>query len=165
MTWARAGEAAEKAETAAVHVIHGRFAWDADGPPILKDINLSIAKGQFIVIVGSVGSGKSSLLAALLNEMPQLSGSTSVQGSIAYTAQDPWIASGTVRANIVMSEPADESRYQDAIEACALADDLAVLPAGDQTEVGEKGVTLSGVRVLWKPPGMLPSCQAFVGMS
>lgn len=99
-----------------------------------------------MVIVGSVGSGKSSLLAALLREVPRLSGSACLQGSVAYTAQDPWIASGTVRANIVMGEAADEERYQRAIDACALADDLALLPAGDQTEVGEKGVTLSGAK-------------------
>ena len=95
-------------------------------------------------VVGEVGCGKSSLLAALLAEMPKHSGSATVRGSIAYTAQDPWIQNDTVEGNVRMGMPMDEERYEQCIHACALTSDLDMLPAGDLTEIGEKGVNLSG---------------------
>lgn len=62
--------------------------------------------------------------------------------------QDTWIQNGTVESNILMGLPKNEARYAEVIEACALTSDLDVLPAGDQTEIGEKGVNLSGACVI-----------------
>jgi ABC-type bacteriocin/lantibiotic exporter with double-glycine peptidase domain len=139
-----AGAPATEAHQAAVTVQGGSFTWDVNAEPILRDINLRIKPGQFVVIVGRVGCGKSSLLAALLREMPTLAGAVNVRGSVAYTAQDPWIQNSTVEGNILMGMPMDRRRYQKVVAACAMASDLEMLPAGDQTEIGEKGVNLSG---------------------
>jgi ABC-type multidrug transport system fused ATPase/permease subunit len=139
-----AGAPASEARQAAVTIEGGTFTWDLCKDPILRNINLRIAPGQFVVIVGKVGCGKSSLLAALLREMPAAAGTVTVRGSIAYTAQDPWIQNSTVEGNILMGLPMDERRYKRVIAACAMASDLEMLPAGAQTEIGEKGVNLSG---------------------
>ena len=114
---------------------------------ILYDINLRIRSGgQLVMVIGSVGAGKSSLLAAILGEMVCIpnTASVNVQGTIAYTQQDPWIQNASLKENILLGTPYEASRYNQVISACALLPDLAVLPAGDATEIGEKGVNLSG---------------------
>jgi ABC-type multidrug transport system fused ATPase/permease subunit len=128
----------------AIRIDKGTFAWDPLTEAIIKNISLSIAPGKLVIVVGPVGCGKSSLLAALLHEMPAITGSVSVRGRIAYTAQDPWIQNNTVQGNILMGMPMNKQRYEQVIEACALHSDLEMLPGGDQTEIGEKGVNLSG---------------------
>ncbi|CAG7855058.1 Canalicular multispecific organic anion transporter 1 AltName: Full=ATP-binding cassette sub-family C member 2 [Serendipita indica DSM 11827] len=110
----------------------------------LKNINMHIAKGQFIGIVGKVGSGKSSLLNALIGEMRKTNGSVSFNGTIAYTPQNPWLANATVRDNILFGNPYDEARFRDVVRACSLEPDFEMLPQGEQTEIGEKGINLSG---------------------
>ncbi|XP_017483220.1 PREDICTED: multidrug resistance-associated protein 1-like [Rhagoletis zephyria] len=101
-------------------------------------------KGQLVAIVGQVGSGKSSLISALLGDMHKLGGVVKINRSIAYVAQQAWIQNATVRENILFLNRYDEEKYRAVVDACALAPDLAILPAGDQTEIGEKGITLSG---------------------
>lgn len=73
----------------AISIMHGTYAWtdSADNPPVLSDITFSVPKGSLCIVVGAVGCGKSSLLAAMLGEMHCVSGSGTVQGSLAYTAQ------------------------------------------------------------------------------
>ena len=110
----------------------------------LKNINLEIKKGSLVAIVGPVGSGKSSILSAILGEMKKLEGDVIVNGSIGYTLQQPWIQNGTLRKNITFGHAYDEKRFNDAIEATALNKDLEWLPAGDETLLGEKGVQISG---------------------
>ena len=110
----------------------------------LADVRISITKGQLIGVVGSVGSGKSSLLSALLGLMTRENGLVFIRGKIAYAAQVPWIFSGTLRENILFGQAYDEKRYNEIIKACALLPDLAILPAGDLTEIGERGLNLSG---------------------
>ncbi|CAG7850245.1 Canalicular multispecific organic anion transporter 1 AltName: Full=ATP-binding cassette sub-family C member 2; AltName: Full=Canalicular multidrug resistance protein; AltName: Full=Multidrug resistance-associated protein 2 [Serendipita indica DSM 11827] len=110
----------------------------------LKNIDMHIAKGQFIGIVGKVGSGKSSLLNALIGEMRKTNGSVSFNGTIAYTPQNPWLANATVRDNILFGNPYDEARFRDVVRACSLEPDFEMLPQGEQTEIGEKGINLSG---------------------
>mmetsp|Transcript_38878 Transcript_38878/g.72193 ORF Transcript_38878/g.72193 Transcript_38878/m.72193 type:complete len:1375 (-) Transcript_38878:86-4210(-) len=110
----------------------------------LRDISVVGEAGQLCAVVGKVGSGKSSLLSALLSEMPKRSGEVTMKGSIAYCAQVPWIQNATVRDNILFGSPMDEERYDEVINMCALGTDCESLPAGDLTEIGEKGVTLSG---------------------
>ncbi|PRW33949.1 ABC transporter isoform A [Chlorella sorokiniana] len=128
----------------AVELQAASFAWVPGGLPLLHGINLNVPRGSLTIVVGSVGAGKSSLLAAMLGEMPVLQGSVVVRGSTAYTQQDSWIQNATLRDNILLGAPFSAQRYQDVVEACALRPDLEMLPAGDQTEIGEKGVNLSG---------------------
>lgn len=113
----------------------------------LHDINLSIPRGKLTVVMGAVGSGKSSLLSALLGEMERWEGRVSLsesRSSIAYAAQQPFILNASVRNNILFGLDADEERYNAVLDACALRPDLDVLPSGDSTEIGERGVNLSG---------------------
>jgi ATP-binding cassette subfamily C (CFTR/MRP) protein 1 len=111
---------------------------------MLRHINVKIKKGTLTAVVGLVGSGKSSFLNAIIGEMKLLSGSMEISTSIAYCPQQAWIQNGSVRENIVFGHPFDERRYQETIRACALQRDLEILPAGDETEIGEKGINLSG---------------------
>ena len=124
-------------------------------PEILKDINLSLPAGKLIAIVGEVGSGKSSLLSAILGEMEPLSEQTKVYipksledpnktSFTAFCTQTPWVVNDTLQGNIIFGRPFDQERYDQVVEACALRDDLAILPAGDKTEIGEHGINLSG---------------------
>ncbi|KAG0324594.1 hypothetical protein BGZ99_001658 [Dissophora globulifera] len=112
--------------------------------PYLQNINLRIARGALVAIVGSVGSGKSSLLQAIVGNMTQSRG-TIIRGSTAsYASQTPWIQNATIRDNILFDKPFDEERYWRVIRACCLEQDLASFPHGDLTEIGERGVNLSG---------------------
>ncbi|CAE6453958.1 unnamed protein product, partial [Rhizoctonia solani] len=110
----------------------------------LKDINLSLPRGQLCAIVGSVGSGKSSLLQGLIGEMRREKGSVTFGGSVGYCPQTAWIQSATVRDNIIFGREFDEARYWEAVRVACLQSDLDMLPSGDLTEVGEKGISLSG---------------------
>ena len=112
--------------------------------PTLNSLSLSVDQGDMVFITGRVGCGKSSLLCAILREIPLITGITSYQGKIAWVGQQPWIFSGTVRDNILFGEPFDPNRYQKALEACDLANDLQRFPDGDLTVVGERGTVLSG---------------------
>ena len=123
----------------------GEFRWVAKSPePILQDIDLKVTKGELIAVIGRVGDGKSSLLGAMLGEMTRSEGSVMLRGDVAYFGQTSWILSATVKDNIVFGHRFDPVFYDQVLDACALRSDLAVLPQGHMTEVGEKGVSLSG---------------------
>ena len=109
----------------------------------LNDINLSIKKGEFIVITGSIGSGKSSLLNAFAGFMTSSAGTVDANGSLVFCGA-PWVQNSTVRDNILFGSDYDKVTYDKVVYACSLEADLYNLPAADFTEVGEKGVTLSG---------------------
>lgn len=106
-------------------------------------IDLKLSAG-LTVVVGAVASGKSALLNACLGEMTRVQGSVTLRGRVALCTQTPWIFNATVKENVLFGSPLDEERYQRVIAACALSLDLAALPSGDRTEIGERGVTLSG---------------------
>ncbi|CAK7267015.1 ATP-binding cassette transporter yor1 [Sporothrix epigloea] len=110
----------------------------------LSDINFSIARNELVAVIGSVGSGKSSLLAALAGDMRKTSGETVLGASRAFCPQYAWIQNATLRKNIVFGKEYNESWYKEVIAACALQPDLDMLPAGDATEIGERGITISG---------------------
>ncbi|KAG8182125.1 hypothetical protein JTE90_002619 [Oedothorax gibbosus] len=120
------------------------FSWAADGECCLNNINLHVPKGSLIAVIGTVGSGKSSLLSAILGEMYITDGTLDVEGTIAYVPQQPWILNRTLKQNILLFHHMDEQKYQTILELCCLRPDLEILPGGDETEIGEKGVTLSG---------------------
>ena len=100
--------------------------------------------GQLVGITGSVGSGKTSLLMAILGELPISSGHSSCNGKIAYLSQVPWVFSGTFRDNILFGRDFDEQKYNTIIRVCDLIADLECFPKGDLTEIGQRGVILSG---------------------
>ncbi|KAJ3193061.1 Multidrug resistance-associated protein 1 [Irineochytrium annulatum] len=113
-------------------------------PFTLSNISVDIHGSDFIGVLGPVGSGKSSLLSALLGQMQHVSGSVSIGGTVAYVSQKPWIFQSTLRDNILLGRPFDLPRYERVMDACALRADLAALPDGDRTEIGERGGNLSG---------------------
>ena len=130
-------------ETNAVEV-NACFTWDHIKKPSLNDINLEVPKGSLTAIVGVVGSGKSSLLQAIVGEMKIVSGNVKIDGTISYVSQQAWIQNLSLKDNILFSQPYQEQKYQKIIDACALGEDLKNLPNSDQTEIGENGINLSG---------------------
>lgn len=141
----------------------GKDAQKADGQTAFRmiDMDIRFLIGRLNIIIGPTGSGKTSLLMALLGEMTLIEGSVFLPGgqsretlredpethlteSIAYCAQQAWLANDTIKQNIIFAAPLDESRYKSVIAACALERDLEILDNGDSTLVGEKGITLSG---------------------
>ncbi|KAM4895242.1 ATP-binding cassette sub-family C member 5 isoform 7-T7 [Sylvia borin] len=110
----------------------------------LYNIDLEIEKGKLVGICGSVGSGKTSLISAILGQMTLLEGSIAVSGTFAYVAQQAWILNATLRDNILFGKDYDEERYNTVLNGCCLRPDLAILPNGDLTEIGERGANLSG---------------------
>ncbi|XP_047107556.1 ATP-binding cassette sub-family C member 4-like [Schistocerca piceifrons] len=110
----------------------------------LSDINLTVKPGQLCAVIGPVGSGKSSLLHAVLGELPLKTGHMITGGSIAYACQEPWIFVGSVRQNILFGQPYHPEKYREVVRVCALKRDFEMLPYGDRTLVGEKGISLSG---------------------
>ncbi|XP_077754634.1 ATP-binding cassette sub-family C member 11 isoform X3 [Canis aureus] len=112
--------------------------------PELQKLNLVVSKGTMLGVCGNTGSGKSSLLSAILGEMHLLEGLVGVHGSLAYVPQQAWIIGGNVRENILMGRQYDKARYLQVLHCCSLNHDLEILPFGDMTEIGERGLNLSG---------------------
>ena len=110
----------------------------------LKRINFKMDRARLVAITGPVGSGKSSFLMSLINELPGVSGIINIIGTISYAAQEPWIFSGTFRENILFGKPFHSHRYQQVLAVCSLAKDMKLFVEGDLTLMGERGVTLSG---------------------
>ncbi|KAJ7254410.1 hypothetical protein B0H12DRAFT_1115460 [Mycena haematopus] len=122
----------------------------------LRDISVSFPEGKLTCVVGPTASGKTALLQALLGEMTCLPGThikppksakvdeNGLMHCMSYCAQTPWLQYASIKDNITFGFPLDEERYQNVLEACALLPDLAILPDGDQTEIGVRGVSLSG---------------------
>ncbi|OQR85539.1 ATP-binding Cassette (ABC) Superfamily, partial [Achlya hypogyna] len=135
-----------------VAITNGDFSWhsspsgqpDPSLPLTLRNITLRLVPKSLTIVVGAVGSGKSSLVSALLGEIHQVAGSRCVQGDIAYVSQEAWIQHDSLRNNVLFAAPMDESKYERVLAACQLAADLKMLPDGDATEIGERGINLSG---------------------
>ncbi|KAK9518326.1 hypothetical protein VZT92_023636 [Zoarces viviparus] len=116
-------------------------------PPLHKTlhrIDQRIKTGSLVGICGGVGSGKSSFLSALLGQMTLLEGNVAVSGGFAYVAQQAWILNDSLKENILFGNEYDQDKYNAVLEACCLLPDLAELPYGDMTEIGERGANLSG---------------------
>ena len=112
--------------------------------PALDNVSLKATHGQLLGITGPVGSGKTSLLMTILGEIPISSGKISCIGKIAFVSQTPWVYSGTVRDNIVFGNEFHEQKYRKVIEVCDLEKDIASFTKRDLTEIGQRGVILSG---------------------
>jgi ABC-type multidrug transport system fused ATPase/permease subunit len=114
---------------------------------LLKDIDIQIKKGEHIGIIGEVGSGKTCLLNAFINNLQVFSekkGNIKLSGKISFVSQSSWILNTTVEDNILFFSPKDEEKYKKVLSISQLEPDLLTLPKGDQTEIGEKGLNLSG---------------------
>ncbi|XP_044250789.1 probable multidrug resistance-associated protein lethal(2)03659 [Drosophila takahashii] len=119
--------------------------WDNNTPDYtLSGVHLQVHPGTLLAIVGHTGSGKSSLIQAVLGEIRAESGEIKVNGSISYASQEPWLFSGTVRQNILFGQPMDRRRYYSVVKECALERDFELLPLKDKTIVGDRGASLSG---------------------
>ncbi|KAI9809799.1 MAG: hypothetical protein M1825_000232 [Sarcosagium campestre] len=110
----------------------------------LRELDFSFGRGELIAVIGGVGSGKSSLLAALAGDMRKTEGDIMMGASRAFCPQYAWIQNTTVRENILFGKDYDRSFYSKVIDSCALQPDLDMLPNGDRTEIGERGITISG---------------------
>uniref|UniRef100_A0A182SQI6 ABC transporter domain-containing protein n=1 Tax=Anopheles maculatus TaxID=74869 RepID=A0A182SQI6_9DIPT len=119
--------------------------WDSKATEFTLDgVDLHVQPGTLVAVIGPVGAGKSSLIHAILGELPLESGSIKVNGDISYASQEPWLFSGTVRQNILFGLPMDRERYKQVVKTCALERDFHLFSDGDKTIVGERGVSLSG---------------------
>ncbi|KAK6098443.1 hypothetical protein MT418_002471 [Batrachochytrium dendrobatidis] len=127
-----------------VSICQGSFAWLAENENTLNDISISVRENTLLAIVGNVGSGKSSIISAILGEMYKTSGMVTVRGLTAYVPQTAWIMNATFRENILFGRHYDDKLYNDTIDACGLRPDLNMLPGKDATEIGERGINLSG---------------------
>ncbi|EDO30727.1 predicted protein [Nematostella vectensis] len=114
------------------------------GDCILGKINLDLSGNRLALVIGPVGSGKSTLLSAICGASSSYKGEIKTNGSIAYVSQEPWIFQGTVRENIIFNSTYDAGRYQKVVEACDLKEDFKAFPNGDLSEIGERGIAMSG---------------------
>ncbi|KAI2615446.1 P-loop containing nucleoside triphosphate hydrolase protein [Hypoxylon sp. NC1633] len=139
------GPAAEERGDETVVIRNATFSWNRhETKNVLRDINFAGRKGELTCIVGRVGSGKSSLLQSILGDLWKVEGDVSIRGTVAYVAQQPWITNATVKENIVFGHRYDSNFYEKTVKACALLADFTQLPDGDETVVGERGISLSG---------------------
>ena len=129
----------------AVKLVNANLSW-GESEVNLKNLNLEVKKGNLVAIVGAVGSGKSSLLSGIIGEMKKLNedGKIYINGSTAFVPQQAWIKNATVKENILFGSQYNEENYNRVLSACSLITDLTIMPAGDRTEIGEKGINLSG---------------------
>ena len=110
----------------------------------LQGMDFDFGRNELVAVIGNVGSGKSSLLAALAGDMRKTDGEVVMGASRAFCPQYAWIQNATVKDNVLFGKDMDRAWYSKVIEACALRPDLEMLPNGDETEIGERGITVSG---------------------
>nr|XP_036584697.1 ABC metal ion transporter [Colletotrichum truncatum]KAF6794347.1 ABC metal ion transporter [Colletotrichum truncatum] len=128
-----------------VIIREGTFSWNRhESKEVLREIDFTAYKGELSCIVGRVGAGKSSFLQSILGDLWKVKGEVQVHGTVAYASQSAWILNATVKENIVFGYRFDPDFYEKTVKACALIDDFAQLPDGDETVVGERGISLSG---------------------
>jgi len=127
-----------------VEVKDAIVSWDGPDNIVLKNISFAAHAGDLICIIGRVGSGKTALLEALGGELSVLRGEIKIQGTVCYCSQEPWLQNLSVRDNILFGQEFCDEWYAKVIEACDLKADIDNMPDGDSTEIGERGISLSG---------------------
>ncbi|NXL88203.1 MRP6 protein, partial [Alectura lathami] len=128
---------------ASITIRNGTFCWNKE-TSCLRRIDLTVPHGSLLAVVGQVGAGKSSLLSALLGELEKTDGYMTVKGTVAYVPQQAWIQNASVEDNILFGNEMDETWFNRVVDACALQPDLESFPAGQKSEIGEKGINISG---------------------
>ncbi|KAG4076847.1 hypothetical protein HA402_006557, partial [Bradysia odoriphaga] len=118
--------------------------WTKDGQPVVLNATIDVQPGKLTAVIGSVASGKTSLIHGILGELLAETGTVNVKGSVSYAPQEAWLFSGTIRDNILAGQKLDHEWYAEVVDACSLTQDIDMFPEGDQTFVGEKGMVLSG---------------------
>ncbi|KAF1745089.1 LOW QUALITY PROTEIN: hypothetical protein MXB_2975 [Myxobolus squamalis] len=131
-------------EKAIIRFFDASFSFISDNPPFLKNINFCSQSRSLHILIGANGSGKSTFLYSLLNEACIESGRLEIFGKMEYAPQQPWIRNASLRSNIIGENAFDLPKYNQVIKLCELETDINLLPAGDITEIGEKGINLSG---------------------
>ncbi|KAM7177934.1 ATP-binding cassette sub-family C member 4 isoform 3-T3 [Macrochelys suwanniensis] len=132
-------------ENVLLHVQDLTCYWDKSLEiPTLQQLSFTVRPGELLAVIGPVGAGKSSLLSAVLGELPKDKGLMDVRGRIAYVSQQPWIFPGTVRSNILFGREYEREKYEKVLKVCALKKDMELLDDGDLTMIGDRGATLSG---------------------
>lgn len=112
--------------------------------PFLSNITLKATQGQKIAIIGDVGSGKSSLLSALIGQMRKVDGIRKIYGSMSYAPQQSWLLNTSLRENILFGSSMDKKRYNEVVRVCALQRDFSLLADGDLTRISERVKTQKG---------------------
>ncbi|KAF9360307.1 Multidrug resistance-associated protein 1 [Mortierella sp. AD094] len=138
-SWTKLGSGDDSADET-----QGLLSMPEESVATLQHISLSVQRDALVAVVGRVGQGKSSLLSAIIGEMYKSQGYVKTIGRIAYVPQQAWILNATLRENILFGKEFDEERYHRIVYACGLEPDIEMLPAGDMTEIGERGINLSG---------------------
>ena len=105
---------------------------------------MKIEPGEFVAVIGKIGSGKSSLLNAIIGNMKKTKGFLGIKGSIAYIPQEAFLINASLKENILFGKEFDQEKYEEVVKICELIEDFNILPAGDETEIGERGINLSG---------------------
>uniref|UniRef100_A0A8C3DJX3 Multidrug resistance-associated protein 4 n=1 Tax=Corvus moneduloides TaxID=1196302 RepID=A0A8C3DJX3_CORMO len=132
-------------ENIILHVQDLTCYWDKSSEtPALQQISFTVRRGELLAVIGPVGAGKSSLLSAVLGELPTDKGLINVTGRIAYVSQQPWVFSGTVRSNILFDKEYEKEKYEKVLKVCALKKTWNCYANGDLTVIGDRGATLSG---------------------
>ncbi|KAJ8030792.1 hypothetical protein HOLleu_27302 [Holothuria leucospilota] len=122
----------------------GSWEDEASQNKCLDQVTFTVEASELVAVIGPVGCGKSSLFMALLGELPHTTGEIFKEGTMAYTSQQPWVFAGTLKENIVFGRPYNKTKYESVLTVCALKRDISILPDGDLTLIGERGITLSG---------------------
>ncbi|XP_067132222.1 ATP-binding cassette sub-family C member 4-like [Centruroides vittatus] len=118
--------------------------WKKETYPTLNDISINVQPGELLTVIGPVGSGKTSFLMSILDEIPVTSGKVIAKGKIAYASQESWVFNESIRENILFGEKYQEEKYKKVLHITALEKDISFFPKGDLTIVGERGVIMSG---------------------
>ena len=140
------GKDEETAQSPFIRLNDFSCGWRADREKesVVSKVSFSVKPGEILTIVGSVGSGKSSLLMGLIDENVPIDGTKSICGSKAITLQEPWVFSDTIRENIIFGTQFEPVWFEKVVQACCLEDDIKSFMKGEETVVGERGITLSG---------------------
>ncbi|KAH7248979.1 P-loop containing nucleoside triphosphate hydrolase protein [Fusarium redolens] len=127
-----------------IQLSNANISWSEDRV-ILRDLSFTVGRNQFVLLLGPVASGKTTLLKALLGEVPCTTGSINIHSKgIAWCEQSPWLLNQTIRKNIIGYSHFDPGLYQAVVKACDLEKDFSQLAQGDDTVIGSKGLALSG---------------------
>ncbi|EPZ35647.1 ABC transporter domain-containing protein [Rozella allomycis CSF55] len=130
-------------EDVAISMDDATFTWNED-TLCLEDIKMELKKGELCAIIGKFGSGKSSLLLSLMNELTRVKGDVKVNGKISYASQQPWILPATIKDNILFGREYNEERFKQVLKASALESDIKLFSQGVDTMLGERGYNVSG---------------------